>query len=449
MRIRTLLRISPLALFVIAACAGVEGTDADSADLAPAAAVEARPQTRLTHDLPRNGSSTVSFRTLPHAACTLRPASEAPGAREHLRIYADDDGIARLSVHDTAGALQSGELALDCADEAGQSFTHALTLNVAEGVRGHAPAPYTTAGKRHLAAPEKDPASMNEAEIVAHGYPPRPDARTAPAQHQKWLSLVKSGATLIAPHRISEPSRTHGPVRATVDNASGTSSNWSGYVIATGGSAPQYGEIFGAWPVPRAYAQGGFWHLNYSSFWVGIDGWGTPDVVQAGTDQNTETIFWVQASSYGAWTEWYPLSSQSVSNFSVNPGDNIYCWVWVGNSAGSWTPSGGVGWFYLWNTTQNVATGYLSTAAPSGTVFNGHQAEWVMERPSINGSVSSLANYSSAKMYDAWAYDFSYQTHYYTSDYSVNLAMYNGSHLLSTVAPVDAMTMQFAWHNYN
>src|SRR5258708_21427176 len=132
MNSRTLLRFSPLALFLIAACAGVEGSDTDSADLAPAT-VGATPQARLAHAVPRSGSSTLSFRTLRDAACTLRPASEAPGAHEHLPFYADDDGIARLSLRDTGGAVQSGEFALDCADEAGRSFTHALTLKVADG----------------------------------------------------------------------------------------------------------------------------------------------------------------------------------------------------------------------------------------------------------------------------------------------------------------------------
>jgi hypothetical protein len=180
-----------------------------------------------------------------------------------------------------------------------------------------------------------------------------------------------------------------------------------------------------------------------------MDGWGTPDVVQAGTEQNSETIFGIQASSYGAWTEWYPYNMQSISNFPVNPGDEIYTWVWVGTQDDRWSATGGYGWYYLWNRTENVVAAYLSTQAPSGTTFNGHQAEWVMERPSILGSVSSLANYSSAQLFDAQAWDFTGATHYYGSDRSIQLSMYDGSDLLSTVAPVDQTTMQFTWHNYN
>lgn len=431
-------RVSLIVLCTAAACGGVAADNTAADDLAPAA-VGATPQAHLTHALPPKGSSTLSFRTLPNATCTLRPASEAPGAQEHLKLYADDHGLARLHLTDTAGAIQSAQLALDCVNRGGQTVTHALRVDVVAGARGQAPAPYETAGLKHLPAPDKDPRSMTNAEIAARGYPPRPDSTQLPAQYAKWEAMVRSSPAVLNPVRVDDGRKHY----------NGSSSNWSGYVITTGSNAPQYGEIFGAWYVPRAYAQGGFWHLNYSSLWVGIDGWGTPDVVQDGTDQNTETIFWIQASSYGAWTEWYPYSSQSVSNFPVNPGDQIWAWTWVGTANDVWSATGGVGWFYLYNATQNVSSGYLSTAAPAGTVFNGHQAEWVMERPSVGGSVTSLANYSSATVFDAWAYDFAYHARYYQSDASWNLSMYNGSDLLSTVAPVDSMTMQFAWHNYN
>ena len=436
---RSLFRISPAVLLVAAACGGVASDNAAQDDLAPAT-VGATPQGRLKHALPPKGASTLSFRTLPNATCTIRPANEAPGAQERLKLYADDHGLARLHIQDTAGQIQGADFALDCVNPAGRTITHALRLDVVAGARPQAPAKYETAGLKRLPAPDKDPRSMSPAEIAARGYPPRPDAAQLPAQYQKWEAMVRSAPAVLDPVRVDD-GRKH--------SYYGSSSNWSGYVITTGASAPQYGEIFGAWRVPQAYAEGGFWHLNYSSLWVGMDGWGTPDVVQDGTDQNTQTIFWAQFSSYGAWTEWYPYTSQSVSNFPVNPGDTIWAWTWVGTSNDTWSATGGVGWFYLYNASQNVSSGYISTAAPSGTYFNGHQAEWVMERPTVGGSVANLANYSSATIFDAWAYDFAYNAHYYGSDASWNLSMYNGSDLLSTVAPVDSMTMQFAWHNYN
>jgi hypothetical protein len=447
---RRLFRTAPLVLLVVAACGGTAATSDSSDDIR--GGVPATPQAKLVHAMPHGSSSTASFRTLKNATCTLHAAGE-PADADRLTLYADDDGIARLHLQHVDPSSNGGQVTLQCTDDSGKTMTHTLDVRIDDTATAQAPAAYEKTGKRTLPALDVDPLSLSAADLVARGYPPRPDPKAAPGQYQKWVSLLSHRPTVIEPHVVKNPSRVHGPIRGLAangtSNASGTSNNWSGYVIATGNAAPAYGEIFGAWYVPRAYAESGFWHLNYSSFWVGMDGYGTPDVVQAGTDENTQTVFGLQFSSYGAWTEWYPLSSQSISNFSVNPGDEIYCWVWVGTANDTWSATGGVGWFYVWNVTQNNVAAYLSTAAPSGTVFNGHQAEWVMERPTVNGSVANLANYSSARIYDAWAYDYAYQTHYYGSDYSINVTMANGSTVLSTVAPVDQWTMQFTWHNYN
>jgi hypothetical protein len=423
-----------------AALAILSGCSASSPDPAPA-------PLHVAHAIPRLGASTASIATLPNATCTLRPASEPAGARAHVTFFSDAEGVVRVHLRHVDAGTDHAPLALDCVDDAGKRVTHAIDVTVSADATPQAPARATLAGAPTLPALDVDPASLATEDLVARHYPPRPDARTAPTAYTKWLDLVTSGARVVTPRLVARPDRAHGPAR--VANGNGTSNNWSGYVISTPASASQYAEVFGLWSVPRAYAEPGFWYLNHSSFWVGIDGWGTPDVVQAGTDQDTETIFGVQASTYDAWTEWYPLSSQTIAGFPVSPGDQIECWVWVGNASGAYSPTGGIGWFYVWNTTQNVVAAYLHTAAPSGTTFNGHQAEWVMERPTVNGSLSTLANYSSATMSDVWAYDFAGREHPYTSDTSTALTMTNGSKVLSTVAPLNAWAMQFTWHAYD
>jgi hypothetical protein len=439
--------LSLVSLALLAACSGAP----DSPGSAPAATATPAPAlspARVTHLLPRGGESTASIHTLPNAVCAL----SAPGVAEHLTVFSDDDGVARVHLRHLDLAVDGGELTLACTDDAGSQRTHVIDVRVSDTASGQAPEPYLKAGKPTLPALDVDPGSIAREDLLTRGYPPRPDAAQAPAQYAKWLDLVARRArpTIIAPHVVTDPSRVHGPARGGRDtNGNGTSNNWSGYVITTPASATKYAEIFAAWDVPRAYAQSGFASWHHSTLWVGIDGWGTPDVVQAGTDQDSLTAFWVQTSSYDAWTEWYPLSSATISNFPVNPGDEVEVWTWVGTSTGAYSATGNVGWFYLWNVTENVVAAYLSTTAPSGTTFNGHTAEWVMERPEVNGSLSSLADYASAPLFDAWAYDFNGGLHLYTSDSSTQITMTNGSDVLSTVAPVSSEAMQFTWHNYN
>jgi hypothetical protein len=404
-------------------------------------------QTRVAHALPRGGASVASIRTLPNAACTLRVAGAAePAAR--LPLFADDDGVVRVHLQHRAQApVDRGELALDCSDDAGSSVAHSIHVVVDDTAVPQPPAPYARAGKPTLAVLDVDPMSLTTEETTRRHYPPRPDPTSHAAEYGKWLELVTSAPTLIRPHLVNDRDRFHGPVHA---NQNGTSNNWSGYVITTPSSASEYVWIYGEWTVPRAYSESGFYSSDHSTLWVGIDGWGTPDVVQDGTDQNTLTAFWVQTSSYDAWTEWYPYSSQTVSNFPVNPGDDIHAWTWVRDSAGNWDPAATVGWFYLWNATQKVYS-YSSTGAPPGTVFNGHSAEWVMERPTVNGSLASLAQYASpASLTGALAYDLNGVAHGFTADTSWNVTMVNSSdnHVLSVVNAVNPSTMAFYWINH-
>ncbi|MGE5186267.1 MAG: G1 family glutamic endopeptidase, partial [Acidobacteriota bacterium] len=273
-------------------------------------------------------------------------------------------------------------------------------------------------------------------------YPPRPDAARDPAGAALWQQLVTSDPVVIAPNAIAED------VHHSTNTTSG---NWSGYVLTSAATAPIYAWIYGEWNVPRAYAESGFYSSDHSSLWVGIDGWGSSDVVQDGTDQNTLTLFWIQSSSYDAWVEWYPLSAQAISNLPVNPGDRVHSWTLLKDASGNYSAHPTVGWFYMWNQTQNVYT-YASIDLPAGATFSGHSAEWVLERPTVSGSTSSLANYATAQLTNASTYDLWGGSHQYAgdaSDRSWNVTMTGtGGAVLSTVAPVNASTMQFTWHGH-
>ena len=400
--------------------------------------------TRVAQSLPRGGSTVASIRTLPNAACTLRIAGQADPSQS-LHLYSDDEGMARLHLQHTDASVDGGDLLLDCADDTGATDSRVIAVTVDDKAVSQQSAAFSVANRPRLPVLDVDPMSLGNGDLVARHYPPRPDANANPEGYAKWLELVSSGPAVVTAHTIVDRSRTHGPSR---QNGNNTSNNWSGYVITTPASAPEYAWIYGEWTVPRAFSESGFWSSDHSTLWVGIDGWGTPDVVQDGTDQDTLTAFWVQTASYDAWTEWFPYSSQTVSNFPVNPGDDIHAWTWVRDAAGNWDPTGNVGWFYLWNATQNVYV-ESSTVAPSGTVFNGHTAEWVMERPTVNGSLAKLAQYASpASITNALAYDLNGASHAYTADTSWNLTMTNGSTVLSTVKPVNASTMAFTWVNH-
>ncbi len=431
----------------MAGCTGADGSPSAGTGAA-IAVVSATAQTRIVHELPPGGSSTASIRTLPNAVCKLRPAGVPADSQKQLRLFSDDDGIVRVHMQHVDRSVLSGDLLLDCVDDAGTRLEHTIAVSIRDDAASQAPAHYSSFGKPLLPILDVDPMSLSAEEIHARHYPPRPNPITNQAEYSRWLDLVNSAPTMVAPHLIDDVESVHGPAHS---NQPGTSNNWSGYVITTAKSASKFAWIYGEWRVPRAYAESGFASWDHSTMWVGIDGWGSADVVQDGTDQDTLTGFWIQTSSYDAWTEWYPINSQTVSNFPVNPGDDIRAWTWVLDSGGHYSNSPTVGWYYLWNATENCAV-ELSTNEPSGTVFDGHAAEWVMERPTVLGSIASLAQYASpTSLTGALAYDLNGATHYYTSDTSWQVTMVDNSNhnaVLSTVKPLSSSTMAFSWVNH-
>jgi hypothetical protein len=51
----------------------------------------------------------------------------------------------------------------------------------------------------------------------------------------------------------------------------------------------------------------------------------------------------------------------------------------------------------------------INFSAPPGTHLLGNSAEWIVERPSVGGSLATLTNYISDYFSDAYAYNFGYK----------------------------------------
>src|SRR5438552_3884595 len=90
---------------------------------------------------------------------------------------------------------------------------------------------------------------------------------------------------------------------------------------------------------------------------------------------------------------------------------------------------------------QNLSNAqYTTVYTPRGsTAIDGSEAEWVMERPTVNGSLPYLANYGTVNMYSAYARRADGAKGYvpYQGDTNAQITMMNGSHILSTVTPLN------------
>jgi len=88
------------------------------------------------------------------------------------------------------------------------------------------------------------------------------------------------------------------------------STNWSG-VADTGG---RYTAVKGSWKVPTVMSAPG---NRFASDWVGIGGFNTGDLIQAGTSEQ----FVNGSASYNAWTEIIPAPEVVIPGFAIHAGD--------------------------------------------------------------------------------------------------------------------------------
>ena len=306
-------------------------------------------------------------------------------------------------------------LALSAFSAFGQTMDERLPANrVATNLSGA-----TTA----IAAPDGfNPLEASDFELSIYGFPPRPDANLRPQAFASWSRAMSHSKTKVAPV-LQQTSLFHGPAQKVTapqiaETTSTTSSNWSGVVDFSGAtsynSTSTFYYVYSDYVVPvvKAATCNGVW--EYSSSWIGIDGYGSSDVLQAGTEADASCSGSTTSTYYSAWYEWYPYGEVRVSSAPIAPGDNIFVEVWHTSST--------QGYAYLVNenTGQYFDIGF--TAYP-GHPLIGNSAEWVVERPTVNGSLATLPTYTDDVFYSGGAEteNYTYFTPSYASAYLVSM----------------------------
>ena len=199
------------------------------------------------------------------------------------------------------------------------------------------------------------------------------DQRQLPPQRPR-----ASRAAVAAPiRRIGSPSPL--PRRPTaLPGSSVSSSNWAGY-DATGGG---FSSVTASWTQPAVLPDAS--QDSVASFWVGLDGDGSPTVEQIGTQ--AENSF--GSVSYIAWYEMYPASEVPIPSMIISPGDVM---------TGTVTSTGG-GSFTL--ALFDATTGSSFTKTSSSASAQRYSAEVVAEAPSSGSTVLPLANFGTAHFTD-------------------------------------------------
>jgi len=430
-----------------------------------------------------NTSSHIAMMTLPKATCVVHAANDS-GAEHSIKAFADDDGMIHFHVTPSAESEQVAHFAVDCT-AAHQFVTFDLELRPNSVPTDDMPAPVAEVRAQQAtdvirpALSNAEAISLSGDELLKRGYPVRPDAGQAPGAFATWLKAVTKPSRFVNPRQVERPEVHAGPatftgglMNAPVGNGgNGTgstttlinSSNWSGFVLENPGVT--YDLVAGEWYVPAARAE---WNAHvYSNLWIGLDGWGTNsvgywDLWQAGTDSDVQNILlaW-NFTTYDAWTFFLqPGVGGVLSNFTVEPGDEIFSEVWVADAGSSPSLSGLFAIALLEDLTRGESTLVYQCR---GSVRNGEctnvnqtqilglSADWILERPEVSGKLPDLANYQSAHMYDAVAQQSNGAWMAYNGNGAVNdqFIMYNSADLMSGAYADSSTEIGFEWYNFH
>jgi len=184
------------------------------------------------------------------------------------------------------------------------------------------------------------------------------------------LTLLLGMATLYTVKAQMHPMIRYYEVKGQV-----YSLNWAGYAVP----AEEYTVtgVAGSFIVPQVTCTK---QTTYVALWAGIDGYNDSTVEQAGILAECSG----GKAYYSAWYEFYPSPSVTISGFTVKPGDHIYVSVaYLGNGEFNIT---------LIDYTEHET--FSTTGSVSGALLS--SAECILERPTVAGQLTALANFGTA-----------------------------------------------------
>jgi hypothetical protein len=188
-----------------------------------------------------------------------------------------------------------------------------------------------------------------------------------PATHRAVIkSGFRPGGRMIRPSGASRLTH-HG--RFTIAQ----STNWSGYAVT--GANGAFTSVSASWREPTATCTSKH-GSQYSSFWVGLDGFNSNSVEQTGTDADCSRT----TPRYYGWYEMYPAFPVNFSN-PVRPGDAMSASVTFSGTS-TFT-------LVLHDTTQ----GWTQNIVQNQTGLARSSAEVITEAPSSNSGVLPLADF--------------------------------------------------------
>jgi len=119
---------------------------------------------------------------------------------------------------------------------------------------------------------------------------------------------------------------------------------------------------------------------TYSAAWIGIGGQGEPTLIQVGSQHDSTN----GEARYGLWYELLPDNSISIPEITVSPGDSLSASInLIDDNRNEW--------LIVISDVSNGQT-FSQTFVYESSMLT---AEWIVERPTVNDQVTTLADFGS------------------------------------------------------
>jgi hypothetical protein len=175
---------------------------------------------------------------------------------------------------------------------------------------------------------------------------------------------------------LAAPPRAVGRA-AQILSANQSSPNWAGYVAT--GKRGSVTSVSGTWVVPKVSAPSRKNVWEYSSTWIGIDGWDNGTVQQLGTQQCVRRLKnGTEETYYAVWFEMYPAPMLELYALQISPGDTISAEIHYAGKVKTGSKKGNdIYGFSL----MDVTTGENFLGTVTSPPRKRTSAEWIHEAP--------------------------------------------------------------------
>ena len=218
--------------------------------------------------------------------------------------------------------------------------------------------------------PNFNPSTASDRLLAVHGIPRRPDADKEPGLRVLWDKFFTKPVNFVEAQLVEDKvwhTLPHGSPNVAKAGF-GLAGDWAGAIVETAslGLSQPANNVFAEWVVPKINTSTTESGSQTVGFWVGLGGWGTSQVLQAGTAATVSG----NSVSYWAWTEWFP-AGYKVANLAIEPGDTVSVLVCA--------PESDHGYVSMMNHRTGVAIS-VGVSDPNGTSpYDGSSVEWVIE----------------------------------------------------------------------